>query len=89
MQITISPELETFVAEQVAKGCYPSANDVVRESLTLLRERQTALDALRRDVDEAITEADGGLCVPFDEALAADVKARGRQRLLAQPAGQS
>jgi antitoxin ParD1/3/4 len=84
MQVTIPSELEVFVSEQVAAGRYLSANDMIRESLTLLREHQQALDALRRDVDAAIAEADAGLCVPFDDALAADVKVRGRQRLAAK-----
>ncbi len=87
MQVIVPPEMEAFVADEVSGGRFPSAADVVREGLQLLRERQQKLEALRRDVDVAIAEADAGLAVPLDDALASDIKARGRARLQPNRAG--
>jgi Arc/MetJ-type ribon-helix-helix transcriptional regulator len=38
VNISVTPELERFVAEQVASGRYSSASKVVREALRLLEE---------------------------------------------------
>lgn len=40
MKISLSPELERLIAEKVSSGRYPSANEVVREGLELLQERE-------------------------------------------------
>ncbi len=40
MNITLAPEMESLVARRVASGKYRSADDVVREGLRLLQERE-------------------------------------------------
>lgn len=39
MKITLSPELERLIAERVSSGRYRSADEVVREGLDLLKQR--------------------------------------------------
>ncbi len=40
MKISLSPEVERLIAEKVRSGRYHSADEVVRESLELLQERE-------------------------------------------------
>jgi antitoxin ParD1/3/4 len=44
MTISVPPELERFVAEQVASGRYTSASEVVGEALRLLEEQNSSAD---------------------------------------------
>ena len=51
MNITITEkELEAFVNEKVQSGAYQSAEDIVVESLRLLKEREEKIDALRKEI---------------------------------------
>lgn len=88
MDITLTPELERFVKEKLEGGAYHSANDVVREGLQLLRERDEIearkLDDLRRAIAEGIEQADSGRLSPFDEETLRQVQAEGRERLAAE-----
>jgi len=40
MKISLSPDVERLIAERVKTGRYQSADEVVREGLELLRERE-------------------------------------------------
>ncbi|MEX2628850.1 MAG: type II toxin-antitoxin system ParD family antitoxin [Tistlia sp.] len=40
MKVSLTPELERFVAEQVTSGLYRSASEVVRASLRLLEQAE-------------------------------------------------
>ena len=42
MRISLSPDLERLIAEKVSSGRYCSADEVVREGLELLDERENA-----------------------------------------------
>ena len=85
MTISLSPDLERFVRGKVDDGPYPSADAVVREALRLLQERDDSshdtLEALRREIQIGIDQADRGEVVPLTDELIEDVKARGRRRL--------
>ena len=54
VNVSLSPELERFIADRVASGRYQSVSEVVREGLRLLEERelvrQVALDDLRAKI---------------------------------------
>ncbi|MEP7342787.1 MAG: type II toxin-antitoxin system ParD family antitoxin [Acidobacteriota bacterium] len=39
MNVSLTPELDNFIAEKVASGFYSSASEVIRESLRLLKEQ--------------------------------------------------
>jgi len=76
MKISLSPELERLIAEKVKSGRYHSADEVVREGLKLLREREkdtsrpavratTNFAAIFENIAGAVPDADWK-CVPAD-----------------------
>jgi antitoxin ParD1/3/4 len=69
--VTLTPDLEEFVNSQVRSGLYPSVDDVLREGLQLLRERddfyqQEDLDELRKEIAIGLEAAERGEVAPFD-----------------------
>lgn len=45
MNVSLTPDLERYVAKKLESGHYRSASEVVREGLRLLAERDRLLDA--------------------------------------------
>jgi antitoxin ParD1/3/4 len=88
MNVSLTDELEGFVHQKVESGLYHSASEVVREGLRLLKERdelhQGRLEELRTAIAVGVEQADRGRVKPFTEDVAAQIKARGRQRLAAE-----
>jgi antitoxin ParD1/3/4 len=84
--ISLNDENRKFVEEVVKSGRYFSESEVVAEALSEMKVREAIrrgkLDELRAKVAVGIEQADRGEFVEFS---AADVKAEGRARLLAQP----
>jgi len=64
MNISITPELEGFIASKVQSGMYQSASEVVREALRLLSEReeykQKRIEELRREIEIGWQSAERG-----------------------------
>lgn len=64
MNVSLTPELESFVKQKVTAGMYNSASEVMREALRLLEERDSLremkLEALRRDIREGVNDLDRG-----------------------------
>ena len=56
MNVSLTPELERYVASKVAEGLYNSQSEVVRHGLRLLFERDQLLDARIAEVKKAVTE---------------------------------
>ncbi|APZ96746.1 type II toxin-antitoxin system ParD family antitoxin [Fuerstiella marisgermanici] len=81
MAITIPDELQTFVSRGVASGRFRSEDEAVREGLSLLRQREEKLEALRADLQVGIDQLDAGEKSPLDIAA---IKARGRAVLQAR-----
>jgi antitoxin ParD1/3/4 len=85
MNISLTPELEKYVAGKVESGMYHTASEVVREGLRLLKEKeelhQRKLQELRGEIQRGIDQADRGEASPFNEETLKEVKVRGRQRL--------
>jgi antitoxin ParD1/3/4 len=79
MNVSLTPELDQFVAAKVSSGRYTSASEVVREALRLLEERDHArtaqLDAFNRELQARLDSLDRG------EAI---VPAAARERLQAK-----
>ena len=73
MNISVTPELDRFVQEQVAGGLYQSASEVVREALRLLVEHKRA--GLRSAIDLADAQARAGRGRSAAEAMPA-IRAR-------------
>ena len=54
MNVTIAPELEKFVAEQVNSGAFRSAEDIVAQSLGMLRAQEEFIRSNAAELKEAI-----------------------------------
>jgi antitoxin ParD1/3/4 len=84
MKISLTRELEQFVARKVASGSFRNASEVIREGLRVLREREKArkdaVDELRRQILVGSQQADGGKTSPFNDATLRRIKTRARQR---------
>ncbi len=64
MNVSLTPELEQFIADQVAAGRYRSASEAVRAAIRTLedqtREREAKLQVLRAVVEQGVVELDHG-----------------------------
>jgi antitoxin ParD1/3/4 len=89
MNVSLTPELEQIVAKKVESGMYPSANDVIREALRLLQERDEARDArladLRQAIQVGLDQLARGQATTYDDRtlpnLIHEVQTEGRKRL--------
>lgn len=64
MNVSLTPQLETYIKQKVATGMYNSVSEVVREALRLLEERDALqavkLEALRSDIQQGLESLDNG-----------------------------
>jgi antitoxin ParD1/3/4 len=71
MNVSLTPELEKFVADKVASGRYTSASEVVREALRLLereeKSRKEELEEFNRELQRRMEAADRGEYVTAEE----------------------
>ena len=63
MTVTLPPELQQFVEEQIESGQYPNQADVIQAGLHLLLNRR---DELRSLLAAGFDQADRGEVAPFD-----------------------
>lgn len=76
INVSLSPLLEQWIAEQVASGWYNNASEVVRDGLRLLRERQEERNAKLRDLRVAIEEGMNSPTAPWEGAEEIQRRAR-------------
>ena len=50
--VTLGKHFEQFIAQQITKGRFGSASEVIRAGLRVLEEQETRLDALRLALKE-------------------------------------
>lgn len=83
MNVSLTPELESFVNTKVQSGRYNSASEVIREALRLLEEqeqvRQAQLTAFRREIDHRMAALDRGERVD-PATLRAEIQKRSEAR---------
>lgn len=83
MNVSLTPELESFVSKKVESGLYGSQSEVVREGLRLLMERDRMLEArleeLRGEVARGLDQAHRGELIPGEEVFAR-LGRKGRER---------
>lgn len=64
LTVSLPEALEAFVVQRVASGRFASASEVVQQALTMLerleREREVALDEIRREIQLGIDQAEAG-----------------------------
>ncbi|NKN37861.1 type II toxin-antitoxin system ParD family antitoxin [Agrobacterium sp. a22-2] len=58
--LNLGPHWEDFIEAQVTSGRYASADEVVRDALQGLQERENKLDVLRREIDIGWQQAERG-----------------------------
>jgi antitoxin ParD1/3/4 len=88
MNVSLTPELDNFVAGKVESGRYNSASEVVREALRLLEERDQArnaqLAAFNQEVGARLISLDRGESVdPKTARKRLQQKSRERRKLRA------
>ena len=75
MNVSLTPELDSFVADKVESGRYNSASEVVREALRLLEEhdrtRSAQIAAFNKELGHRLASLDRG-----EKADPAAVRAR-------------
>ncbi len=83
MNVSLTPQLETYIKQKVAKGMYNSVSEVVREALRLLEEKDALqmmrLEALRKDIGQGLESLNNGEGKPLDMKV---IKTRGRKNWL-------
>lgn len=83
MNVSLTPELEKFVAGKVKSGRYTSASEVVREALRLLereeKSRKEQIDEFNRELKARIDALDRGEHVTADE-FEREMRERSAQR---------
>jgi len=86
MNVSLTPELDRFVAGKVESGRYNSASEVVREALRLLEEhdraRNAQLAAFNHEVGTRLASLDRGeYVVPAVAQRRLEQKSRERRKL--------
>lgn len=71
MNVSLTPQLEQFVAAKVESGRYTSASEVVREALRLLEEQEQARGAFHQELGRRLAALDRGAHVDPQTARAA------------------
>lgn len=73
MSITLKPEQEQFIREQVARGRFKSADEVLTQAFKLLEEKyqeyEVWMETSCQQVDEAAAELDRGEGIPLETAI--------------------
>ena len=87
MDVSLTPDLEEFVNNEIKSGKYKSANEVVREGLRLVRLRREKIAALRREIQISVEEIERGEYVDytFVEDLFDDIEAAVAERTAKRP----
>jgi antitoxin ParD1/3/4 len=88
MNVSLTPELDKFVAGKVESGRYTSASEVVREALRLLEEHDQArgaqIAAFNQELASRLASLDRGEHVkPAAARARIDQKSRQRRKLSA------
>lgn len=84
MTISLNPDLDKFIAEQVRAGKFSSAEDAVAEAVRRMKEREEKLAWLRREVQVGIDQIERGEAGPWDVE---ETKARLHDRLTKKAGG--
>jgi antitoxin ParD1/3/4 len=75
MNVSLTPELEKFVAGKVESGLYNNASEVIREGLRLLKEHDEVRLKWREQIERGWIQAQAGQVVDGSKAMR-DARAR-------------
>ena len=84
MTITLTDELEELIKAKVRSGEYKSADEVVMESLRLLKAKEEGMDALRREIMRGVEDIEQGRFTTYAtdaelEAFSDEIITRGQK----------
>ncbi len=83
MNISLTPELDNWIAQKVKSGMYKSSSELIREGLRLLQfrdeQRLRMVEDLRTELMTGVTQLDTGKSVKFDHKLVKKVKQDARK----------
>ena len=79
MNVSLTPELEKFIAEAVASGRFRSASEVVRNSLRIMEEEERWKSYARAKIAKGLEDVAAGRVVSKEQLLA-QLKNRKRKR---------
>jgi antitoxin ParD1/3/4 len=73
MNLTLKPEQEQFIQDQMSRGRFHSADEVLAKAFALLEEKyqdyELWVEDVRLKVDEAKEEADRGEVLPLETVM--------------------
>ena len=86
MTITLTDELEELINAKVRSGAYKSADEVVMESLLLLKAKEEGMDSLRREIMRGVDGINHGRFISYTtdaelEAFSDEIIKQGQERL--------
>jgi Arc/MetJ-type ribon-helix-helix transcriptional regulator len=88
MQVDITPDQQALIRHAIAAGRINTADEAVREALSLWEERERGRAEFLARLDTARASIARGEGMPITQGsmreLAEDVKQRGRERLVAE-----
>lgn len=93
MNVSLTPELEQMVSQQVASGLYNSASEVVRDALRMFQEREELkrlrYEELRQKILAGAEQIKQGKYKTYASAdeLMDDIEARAKAELAAERHG--
>ena len=74
MNVSLTQELEEYIARKVRMGLYKSASEVVRDALRLMHEKdqtdRTKTAELHSDIQTGLDQLDRGEGIPGEQVLA-------------------
>ena len=70
MTIILQPEHDQLIAEALRSGAYQSSEEVIKQALELLRERDAWLAENRAKIEEGYAAAQRGELIDSDQARA-------------------
>ena len=80
MQVTLSKELEAFIAEKVQNGGYADADEVVREALRDLKAKDDPAEFESRELAELLLAAVRGPHRPLNAEHFDQLRSHARRR---------
>ncbi len=69
MNLSLTPEIEQRIADQLKQGHYQSAHEVILAALDLLDRRQQYLTELRQDIAIGATQIEQGQVIDGEQVF--------------------
>ena len=69
IDVDLGPQMESFVASLVERGRFSSADEVLREAVRLVQDRETQFAALDAALERARLDEEAGRLVPAEEVF--------------------